>query len=358
MKTHDLSFRDYVSNALYDPADGYYSARRKEGGRGVDYATSPMISPAFGFALAQLYREFLARIGDDVSAIVDVGCGDGGLIRQVESFLTAEELERSRLFGVDRTLRDVSSQGTTTRFLEDLSAVPGDFPTFLISNELFDAFPFARLVNRGGSIHELWVGGTPDGGREWQEQAAPHAYGEYLETRGVTMEEGQFADISLEWASYYSSLCERFGRAIVVTFDYGYESSKLFDPRVRRFGTAATYRGHQVGRDLLAAPGEQDLTCHINFSDLIESGERAGYETLVFTRQARFLLSIGITAHPLFQPAGEIEGAALESLSALADERDAARRLVMPAGIGDEMRVLVQSSGLSRDGWSFQRAMF
>ncbi|HVT03412.1 MAG TPA: SAM-dependent methyltransferase [Thermoanaerobaculia bacterium] len=357
MQNKDLSFRDFVEKALYDPSNGYYSALRDGRKRGTDYATSHLISPAFGFALAQLYREFLVRIGDGVYGIVDIGCGDGGLIRQIENFLALPELPQPLLFGVDRTLRDVNREETAVRFLEDFSAVPGDVPLLIISNELFDAFPFARLVNRGGSLSELWVTETAEG-REWCERSAPQPYVDYLEEREIHLEEGQFADISLDWGPYYSALCKRVERAMIVTFDYGYESSKLFDPRVRRFGTAATYRRHQVGRELLAEPGQQDLTCHINFSDLIESGERAGLETLTFTRQARFLLSIGITGHPLFMPAGDVGPAEVESLAALADERDAARRLVLPAGIGDEMRVLVQSKNIPQSGWSFQQSLF
>jgi SAM-dependent MidA family methyltransferase len=112
---------------------------------------------------------------------------------------------------------------------------------------------------------------------------------------------------------------------------------------MRRFGTAAAYSGHRVSRDLLANPGEQDLTAHINFSDL----QRADATTLYFDRMNKFLLAIGIAEHPLFQPGiGDFQ------------EREDARRLVLPDGIGEDLRVLVQGRGVPLDGWSFQRKLY
>ncbi|MBI2214297.1 MAG: SAM-dependent methyltransferase [Acidobacteria bacterium] len=114
----------------------------------------------------------------------------------------------------------------------------------------------------------------------------------------------------------------------------------------------STYRGHEVHRDLFADPGRQDLTAHVNFDDLERAGADRGFSTLAFTRQARFLLSIGITEHPLFSPLEEVD---LVKALQTQVERENARRLVLPDGIGDEIRVLVQGKGVPGEGWSFQR---
>jgi SAM-dependent MidA family methyltransferase len=145
---------------------------------------------------------------------------------------------------------------------------------------------------------------------------------------------------------------------LIVTFDYGFPQAQLFDARVRNFGTAAAYWQHQVSRDLLARPGEQDLTAHINFTDLISAGESLGFETLKFARQAEFLLALGITEHHLFTPAAEVETASLAEAVEQIDEREAARRLVLPDGLGEEIRVLVQGRGVPTAGWSFQQKLF
>ena len=88
------------------------------------------------------------------------------------------------------------------------------------------------------------------------------------------------------------------------------------------------------------------------------AGERQGARTLFFDRLAKFLLSIGITEHPLFRPVHELEVASAEEGMALIEARDEARRLVLPDGMGEDLRVLVQAKGVSFENWLFQRVLF
>jgi SAM-dependent MidA family methyltransferase len=226
----------------------------------------------------------------------------------------------------------------------------------VISNELFDALPFARLVRRE-DLHELWVT-ERDGGFDWSEHEAEARYADYFADHGIELRNGQFADVSLEWGAMYDDLSHFVSKGLIVTFDYGYPAEQLFSGRVRRFGTAAAYRGQRVSRGLLANPGEQDLTAHINFTDLQRAGERNGLSTLFFDRQAKFLLSLGATEHELIAPLDERRIDSLQEAVELREQREQARRLVLPDGIGEEIRVLVQGKGMQEHGWSFQRKLF
>ena len=341
----DLTFRDFMEVALYHPGFGYYSRAQNPVGKGADYVTGPHLSPAFSFAIGRLVSEFMSRCEGEVCSIVDIGCGDGELIRAIAR-------EGAGFWGVDRALGRVG-EGARVTFVESLEEVPRDGAHLLISNELFDAFPFARLVQRGEHLHELWVTERPDGELDWTEHEAPAPYEDYFAARGIELQDGQFADVSLEWEAAYEEMAKRVTRALIVTLDYGYPQDKLFHSRVRRFGTAASYSQQRVHRDLLANPGEQDLTAHINFTDLQRAGARQGMKTLFFDRLAKFLLSIGITEHELFRPVLELEAGSIE----LFEARDEARRLVLPDGIGEDLRVLVQVKGLPDEGWSFQRSL-
>src|SRR5206468_49507 len=104
----------------------------------------------------------------------------------------------------------------------------------LFSNELFDALPFARLVRRGHDLHE-----------------APEVYDRYFASHGIELEDGQFADVSLDWGGLYREIASFSEHALIISFDYGYRARQLFHPRVRRFGTAAAYSPHRVTPDLL-----------------------------------------------------------------------------------------------------------
>jgi SAM-dependent MidA family methyltransferase len=143
-------------------------------------------------------------------------------------------------------------------------------------------------------------------------------------------------------------------RGLIVTFDYGLPQAKLFRGRMRRFGTAAAYSKQRVSRDLLVNPGEQDLTAHINFDDLRRGGEEEGFATLFFDIQAKFLLALGAAEHELLHPIGEVPIDSAEEGMALLDARDDAKRLILPDGIGADIRVLVQERGAGTGNWSFQ----
>jgi len=352
----DLCFRDFMELALYHPEYGYYARSANPISPEGDYVTAGAISPVFAFALSKLVREFLGRVGGAPSLIVDIGCGNGALIQEIQANLEGSLPTNVSFWGVDRALGRVAGVEGTIRYINDVGTLPAGQPALVIANELYDAFPFARLVQRSEELHELWVRETADETLEWQEHEAESAYGDYLAGHGVALEEGQFADISLDWGAAYRELAARFPTSLFVTFDYGHPADRLFRSRARRYGTAAAYRGHQVSRDLLSDPGEQDLTAHINFTDLIRAGEVEHQTTLYFGRQARFLLALGITEHELFRPADEIASGGLAEAIEQLDARQAAQRLVLPDGIGDEIRVLVQARNLPATGWSFQRA--
>lgn len=350
LETGDLSFLDFVEVALYHPEAGYYQRPENPIGRTGDFVTSPVLSPVFSFALSRLIQEFLSRNNDGVSTVVDIGCGDGRLINSLY-----EQVEGVRFYGVDRALDRVAVRGP--QFVTTIDQVPRDGAHLLICNELFDAFPFARLVMRGEHLHELWVT-ERDGKLDWTEHEASVEYEEYFAERGIELADGQFADVSLEWAAYYSDLCRFLEKGLIVTFDYGYPEKQLFLAQARRFGTAAVYSQHRVSRDLLDKPGEQDITAHINFTDLIRAGESSGLRTLFFDRQAKFLLALGATDHELFTPVEKTQVASLAEALALRERKEEARRLVLPDGIGEDIRVLVQSRGMNGEPWIFQRKLF
>src|SRR5207302_7077755 len=107
--------------------------------------------PVFSSSLGNLCREFMSRTGDGVSQVVDIGCGDGALIRALarEKQLTTER----QFYGVDRNLGRAVPDPRVT-YVRSLDEIPAADSRLIISNELFDALPFARLVQRGEQLHD------------------------------------------------------------------------------------------------------------------------------------------------------------------------------------------------------------
>jgi SAM-dependent MidA family methyltransferase len=350
LKDSDLPFRDFVELVLYHPQFGYYARAESPVGREGDYVTSPVLSPVFAYSLGNLCREFMSRSGDGVLQVVDIGCGDGGLIRALATD------DRAQFFGVDRNFGRAIPDPNVT-YVTSLDEIPPADARLIISNELFDALPFARLVQRGENLHELWVT-ERDGALDWSEHEADARYEEYFAERGITLDDGQFADVSLEWPALYDDICRFVPRGLIVTFDYGLPQSKLFRGRMRRFGTAAAYAKQRVSRDLLINPGQQDLTAHINFDDLRKTGEGQAFASLFFDIQAKFLLTLGAAEHELFTPIGDISIESANEGVALLQARDDAKRLILPDSIGADIRVLVQGRGMGPEPWRFQTQLF
>src|SRR6185369_5470914 len=77
-------------------------------------------------------------------------------------------------------------------------------------------------------------------------------------------------------------------RGKLITIDYGMTMDQLISPE-RKDGTLRGYYRHHPTSDLLANPGDKDLTAHVNFSALIAAGEASGLITETYETQARFL---------------------------------------------------------------------
>ena len=164
--------------ALYHPFFGYYSGPRNPVGKAADYVTAPVLSPVFSDSFGKLISEFLSRSGDGVSTVVDIGCGDGRLIHSLSQAVAENDRSRLHFVGVDRTLGRVDPAvrgAASVEFVSTLGEVARNNAQLIISNELFDAFPFARLVMRDEHIHELWVT-ERDGELDWTEHEASAEY--------------------------------------------------------------------------------------------------------------------------------------------------------------------------------------
>ena len=130
----------------------------------------------------------------------------------------------------------------------------------------------------------------------------------------------------------------RLERGFVLTIDYGHEASDLFDAH-HMAGTVLAYANHRASEDFYAAPGEQDLTAHVNFTALRLWGERAGLATLGLVSQTAFLLALG--------QGNEFADLYDEGMNET--ERVRARlqlkTLIFPEGMGERFQVLIQQKG-------------
>jgi SAM-dependent MidA family methyltransferase len=328
-----LSFRVFMEAALYDSREGYYAGGARIGERG-DFVTSPYVTPAFAAAIARRFRRDTEAFDGPVD-FVEVGAGEGRFLEDFAAALAREDASfagRVRLTAVERAAaarERLAARAARPRILESAGDLEeASVSGWIFSNELYDALPVARVCGTADGLRELRVG-TDSQGFTWVRCPVPGEYREYLAGFGVTLEPGQAAEISPDAAPLHRRLARALARGCLVAFDYGHRAPVLYHPLARRNGTIAVHSAGRRRQDPLSRPGEVDLTAHVNWDDLIRTGEEEGLATRPIARQGRYLVESG-----LFEFAGN----------------DAAKwrayRIVDPEGMGDELSVLVQTRGV------------
>lgn len=347
-----ITFARYMALCLYHPEHGYYMQTRERTGRGGDYFTSSDLHPIFARLIARQAEEIWRTMGKPGRFTwVEAGAGrglfaqdfvEGPAERAWPDFFAAldyvaiEPGERPRT----RLLECLAGHGSSkVRVLadpEEVEPVTG----CVFSNELLDAFPVAVVTRSKGRLKEIYV--TAEGGtlREKTGPISESRVAAAVARYANQLEEGCRVEVCLAAVDWLRAVAAKLERGFVITIDYGDLAEKLYASDRAR-GTLLAYRGHATSEDFFAAPGEQDLTAHVNFSALIDSGREAGLAPTGFTTQERFLLGLGEA-----NEFGDLYGSndtEEEKLGA----RLKLKRLIDPQSMGSIFKVLIQHKGVT-----------
>ena len=305
-----------MADALYHPERGYYARI----GAGRDYRTSPQVSPAFGHLVGGLLARMWRALGEPLPfVVVELGAGDGRLRDQVRSYLRARESACAAALAylaIDRF--------GAPDIIADAGALPlRQFVGCVLSNELFDALPVHRLVGPEG---ELWVVE-----RDGRLALEPGELSDRSLAAHAPERPGQVLDFAPAAARVMAEIARALERGYVLTIDYGGSRAELRAPH-RMAGTLLAYRGGRVHDRVLEAPGEQDLTAHVEFDQLAHPELR----TVLFERQAELLRRLGLEKWLSRLDPRQLTPADLFNA------RLRAMELVAPGGLG-KLRALLQA---------------
>lgn len=298
-----MTFARFMELALYDPQVGYYRRSQPRVGYGpnTDFYTSTTSGPVFGELVSAACVKLLRAAGRDPGrhAFVEIGAEPG----------------RSVLDGVTHPFAALQ-----TFRLGDALALTGDAVVF--SNELFDAQPCVRSVFRDGRWRETGVALQGDRLVEIDLETAPP----HVPAAGV---EGYRFDQPLAAAALARSLGALPWHGLFVAFDYGKTYRELVEETPA--GTVRAYAQHTQTNDLLARPGEQDLTCHVCWDWLMEALREQGFAEPVLEFQEAFFV----------RHAGEFIAAAAAADAARFSRRKVSLlQLLHPSHMGQKFQVL------------------
>ncbi len=345
-----ISFQRYMELALYHEQLGYYQREYIKIGKRGDFYTSVSVGDVFAKTVARSIRFYLDdRFSEDEEPlfVVEMGGGDGSLSAGILSFWEKkypEWMKRVRYVMIEKShfhlglqqekLKDydVSWFADTDQAKEETGPIRG----LIFSNELVDAFPVEAVTYHEGKWWQIRVGWN--GEREqFEERLAPLEQEEivaYLKEENVPQLEGMRVEVNLKARQWLNSVAKWLRSGFVMTIDYGWLNDQLYHP-LRKQGTLVSYYRHQIV-DPFERAGEQDITSQVNFSSLIRWGEELGLQKVSYQTQSQFLVEHGILElleehqdHDPFR-------------STAAKRNRAIRQLIMPEGMGEVFKVLVQ----------------
>jgi len=318
-----ITFERFMEIALYHPQHGYYRRPGRVGRQG-DFLTSPTIHPMFGWAVAGWCRHVWQQIGEpDEFAIFEPGAGDGALATAILDW--AEGRDPAFRAAIRYVAFEPNSPGSDSR-VEWREGPKGPAAHgAVITNELFDAFPVRMFDVGGRGPVEVLV--------RWDGERFVELPGGVASIDDAP-EAGRFEVNSRAYPAM-RALCSLVQRGAVLVFDYGYPQEELW-ASWRTKGTLLCFYKHTAHEDPYIHVGDQDLTTHVNFSDLAAAAEDEGMTVFGPVSQSEFLYALG---------AGQLVEAARNDLGEYFARRRALEQLTDGAGLG-RVRVLAAVRGL------------
>ncbi|MBX7501467.1 SAM-dependent methyltransferase [Qipengyuania sp. YG27] len=318
-----------VSRYMGESNARYYTTRDPLGAAG-DFTTAPEISQMFGELAGLWLADIWARAGRPAGAIyVELGPGRGTLAKDALRAMASQGLRPEvHLVEGSEALRRIQGGALSgARFHDTLDTLPDDRPILLLANEFLDALPVRQLVMTEKGWRERMVALDDNGaftfvaGPSPMDEAVPEA--QRAATPGTVIETCPAA------ATLVEALARRLdvqgGAALFI--DYGHLAP-------RSGSTLQAVRAHDKV-DVFAAPGEMDLTAHVDFVTLDAIARREGVASSL-TTQGAWLTAMGIGLR-----AQALAKATPDRADELAQAYD---RLVQPGEMGELFKAMALSA--------------
>lgn len=317
-----------VSRYMGESNARYYTTRDPLGAAG-DFTTAPEISQMFGEMAGLWLADIWARAGRPADAIyVELGPGRGTLAKDALRAMASQGLRpEAHLVEGSQTLRALQGGALAgAQFHDTLDTLPDDRPILMLANEFLDALPIRQLVMTERGWRERMVGLEDD---DFAFVSGPNPMDEAVPETQRAAEPGAVIETCPAAATLVGALARRLdiqgGAALLI--DYGHLAP-------RSGSTLQAVKAHEKV-DVFAAPGEMDLTAHVDFAtlDAIARGEGVASS---LTTQGAWLTAMGIGLRA--------QALAKATPDRAAEIRAAHDRLVQPGAMGELFKCMALSA--------------
>jgi len=265
-----LSMDKFMDKALFDEEYGYYSKNIPNIGYRGDFSTISTQSNLLAIKLIAHWEELCKSLGC-ILPFIEIGGGSGTLMNDISRELGFFRRMRARYHMVERseqlrTLQKTLGGGfvrTHATIQAALKSTNGK--AFIFSNELPDAFPARQFVFQEGEWLELGLAILDERiqRQAWKQDLPKSCVFEQW------AQEGQVVEVHESYHRWYAAWQAHWLSGCFVTIDYGNINEELYYRRPG--GSLRGYKAHQVldFDQLPALAGHCDMTCDVNFTDLV-----------------------------------------------------------------------------------------
>ena len=286
----------YMALALAHPGAGYY-ARRDPLGAAGDFTTAPEVSQLFGELIGLALVQHWLDLGRPAKvAVAELGPGRGTLMadalraaKVVPAFVEAATIHLVETSPALRERQAAALPGVPVRWHDEPAGLPHDRPLLLVANEFLDALPVRQFVRKSGRWRERLVAVDAEGAFRFVAAPLvtpfPEAVGGIADdlADGTLLELGPAREAVVE--AIAARLAAQGGMALLI--DYGSDAPVMLGD---------TFRGvrHHAAADPLTAPGEVDLSAHVDVRAIALRAMGTGAAAYGPIPQAEFLRRLGI----------------------------------------------------------------
>ncbi len=333
-----IPFSRYMELALYARGLGYYAGGSAKLGKDGDFTTAPEITPLFGATLALFAAELLA--GQPLR-LLEFGAGTGKLAADLLHALAQRGVAVAsyQIVELSAELRARQQQALAGYpQVQWLDAPPPAFSGMIVANEVLDAMPVPLLVRRDGRWLERGV--ALEGERfVFADRECPQTLAAQIpDAEGLA--DGYVTEVHPQQSGFVRVLADMLkagdgGMAVLV--DYGFPAHEYYLPQ-RAQGTLMCHYRHHAHGDPFYLPGLQDITAHVDFTEVARTALDAGLELSGYLSQAAFLLAAGLPAL--------LQSESPEDVKRWLPMANAVQKLTSPAEMGELFKVLLLSHRL------------
>jgi NADH dehydrogenase [ubiquinone] 1 alpha subcomplex assembly factor 7 len=278
-------------------ANRHYYATRDPLGAAGDFITAPEISQMFGELIGLWALQAWIEMGRPAPfCLIELGPGRGTLLvdalraaRVRPELKAAAQIHLVETSPALRARQRMALADASPVWHDTIDSLPA-LPSIVIANEFFDALPIRQFVRTRDGWHERLVGLDGQGKLSFMLAPDPLPDAHAMPPVSATAAEGGIAEICPAARAIAETLADRVARhgGAALVIDYG--------PPVPGYGdTFQAVRAHAY-HGVLEAPGDADLTAHVDFATLAAAAKSAHARVWGPVPQGVFLHRLGIAA--------------------------------------------------------------